>query len=534
MTLKNTEIKNRYLFVEVDKQQKGITLISLVITIIILLILAGISIVALFGENGIMNRANDAKEQNEIALEKEVIEVSVLDCIFDDKYADLDNLSEQEQIDLLNRHLPEGYEAIGIADDGSGRIVVQVIATGRTYLVDLKSQLVEHNKAEIGYRPGESLQGEGYEGNPYQITYIEDLLCLSEKLETVGRYRAGYVQLQRDLDFNDIDSYYTNDVSEMNEIKEAFKCIGKEIGEEDAEIISQCIAVVEGRSDESLEDIFERFPVYFEGTFDGDSKTISNFSSEFSLFTLLAPGTVIKNLTIKDSNIGGENSLANGGIAMAAFKATISNCIVTGDTNIRGTMFVGGIIGAGGNTKVDNCYNSAKVFGLLDIGGIVGAGYYMQIQRCVNTAEIQGTSNVGGIVGLSSNGEIYDTYNTEEIIGGTNTGGIMGVSGASGVSGQKDIIYNCYNIGLIQSTSSSKGAIIGSIRYDAEVSNTYYLSGTAPTATGSGTITGAQPEEKLETEMKNNSSFLSSLNSGRSVWKIVTSKNNGYPILSWQ
>ena len=44
-----------------DKETKGITLIALIITIIILLILAGISISALGGENGLFTRAKQAK-----------------------------------------------------------------------------------------------------------------------------------------------------------------------------------------------------------------------------------------------------------------------------------------------------------------------------------------------------------------------------------------------------------------------------------------------------------------------------------------
>ena len=43
------------------KEQKGITLVALVITIIILLILAGISIATLTGENGLFKRAKDDK-----------------------------------------------------------------------------------------------------------------------------------------------------------------------------------------------------------------------------------------------------------------------------------------------------------------------------------------------------------------------------------------------------------------------------------------------------------------------------------------
>lgn len=43
------------------KSQKGITLVALVITIIILLILAGITVATLSGDNGLFNRAKQAK-----------------------------------------------------------------------------------------------------------------------------------------------------------------------------------------------------------------------------------------------------------------------------------------------------------------------------------------------------------------------------------------------------------------------------------------------------------------------------------------
>ena len=51
---------------------KGITLIALVITVIVLLILAAVSIATLTGENGILTRANDAKENTEKAEEDEL------------------------------------------------------------------------------------------------------------------------------------------------------------------------------------------------------------------------------------------------------------------------------------------------------------------------------------------------------------------------------------------------------------------------------------------------------------------------------
>ena len=52
---------------------RGITLIALVITIIVLLILAGVSIATLTGKNGILTKANDAKIGTTAGEEKEQI-----------------------------------------------------------------------------------------------------------------------------------------------------------------------------------------------------------------------------------------------------------------------------------------------------------------------------------------------------------------------------------------------------------------------------------------------------------------------------
>lgn len=53
------------------KNQNGITLIALVITIIVLLILAGVSIAMLTGENGILSKASTAKDES---VKAEVVE----------------------------------------------------------------------------------------------------------------------------------------------------------------------------------------------------------------------------------------------------------------------------------------------------------------------------------------------------------------------------------------------------------------------------------------------------------------------------
>ena len=61
---------------EVKTRNKGVTLIALVVTIIVLLILAGVSIATLTGNNGILTQATRAKEESE---KDEIIEQILLD-----------------------------------------------------------------------------------------------------------------------------------------------------------------------------------------------------------------------------------------------------------------------------------------------------------------------------------------------------------------------------------------------------------------------------------------------------------------------
>ena len=54
-----------------NRQEKGITLIALVVTVIILLILAGVTLFYVLGDNGIIKVAQDAKKQTEDAMKNE-------------------------------------------------------------------------------------------------------------------------------------------------------------------------------------------------------------------------------------------------------------------------------------------------------------------------------------------------------------------------------------------------------------------------------------------------------------------------------
>ena len=80
------------------KKQGGITLISLVVTIIILVILAGVAINLTIGENGIITKAVNAREDMKIAEGKEKISLALLDMktnrIVEGNSCDLDYISQ--------------------------------------------------------------------------------------------------------------------------------------------------------------------------------------------------------------------------------------------------------------------------------------------------------------------------------------------------------------------------------------------------------------------------------------------------------
>ena len=112
------------------KSTKGITLISLVVTIIILLILAGVTIATLMGDNGLINKAKDAKIKTEIASIKEQIQIDIIGKqsenngnISEDSLKEIlekyGTLSEEEKITDKTLTTKENYE-IKVSDIWNG------------------------------------------------------------------------------------------------------------------------------------------------------------------------------------------------------------------------------------------------------------------------------------------------------------------------------------------------------------------------------------------------------------------------------
>ncbi|MGN1298007.1 MAG: leucine-rich repeat domain-containing protein [Clostridia bacterium] len=89
-----------------EKEGKGITLIALVITIIVLLILAGVTILALTGENGILTQANNAKEQNNRAQSEEEVKLAIANLKIEESQKDM---NQEEKANVLKKELQRLY-----------------------------------------------------------------------------------------------------------------------------------------------------------------------------------------------------------------------------------------------------------------------------------------------------------------------------------------------------------------------------------------------------------------------------------------
>lgn len=109
-----------------NMKERGITIISLVVTITILLILSGIGIATLTKENGILKQANTAKSATNKETVREKVEPAVLDSYGTDGNIDatlLNNKLKERGIDAKITSFPATIEVDGynitIQEDGT-------------------------------------------------------------------------------------------------------------------------------------------------------------------------------------------------------------------------------------------------------------------------------------------------------------------------------------------------------------------------------------------------------------------------------
>ena len=122
-------MKNERNTKQLIKTSNGITLIALVITIIVLLILAGVVIATLTGDNGILKKAGDAKTQTEQAKEDENLKIAIAGSYGTDGKLNLKDLKDN----LKNQ---------GISTN-SNEFPLEVTVNGEKKKIDANGNIIE-------------------------------------------------------------------------------------------------------------------------------------------------------------------------------------------------------------------------------------------------------------------------------------------------------------------------------------------------------------------------------------------------------
>ena len=226
----------------------------------------------------------------------------------------------------------------------------------------------------------------------------------------------------------------------------------------------------------------------YQGTFDGNNKTITNLYINASqlnvgLFGYTYEGT-IKNLTFEYANVTNTNNYAGVLVGKAYGGSTLQNIKISNTCQIKGGNYTGGIAGyLDGNAY--NCVNCATVQGIKYIGGL--CGYYSIISRtgnsmtaCANYGNVTASSlGVGGLVGYFDSGTIQDC---------ANYGGVKGTNYIAGMAGSVNNgkIQNVFSYGNISVTNKTQrvGMVFGNSYLGATEGMVAYYSGAKLTIKG--------------------------------------------------
>ncbi len=132
---------------------KAITLIALVVTIVVLLILAAVSISMLTGENGIINQASKSKTNTDIGMEKDFINLA-MSAIKTNKLSKGDDsaVTSDELQKEINKYTKDATVT------GTGILTVEY-NSGRKYEVDGNGSILEYGESYDGMYSVPGLEG---------------------------------------------------------------------------------------------------------------------------------------------------------------------------------------------------------------------------------------------------------------------------------------------------------------------------------------------------------------------------------------
>ena len=123
------------------KEMKGITLVALVITIVVLLILAGVSINTVLGDDGIIKKAKEAAEATKRASAEEEMNRLVLEYQLASKDETLES--------FLQKKVTEG-RIDGVTDNGDGTITITKKVEGKDYTITVKKPAAPTPSVKVG------------------------------------------------------------------------------------------------------------------------------------------------------------------------------------------------------------------------------------------------------------------------------------------------------------------------------------------------------------------------------------------------
>lgn len=370
------------------EKDNGITLIVLVITIIVVLILAGVTIQTLTGDNGLLQKTGEATEKNSIGTEKEQIALAATTVSMDDE-KDIEQREEMFQ-NQLDKYTGENKTRVYAS---SSSYTIHFIETNRVYTIDDNGEIREEDASIVKEdEVAGAFDGTGSENDPYIIMSIEDLVYLANQVNNgINNYNNKWVALGKPLDFKSKLSY--KDINTKYSYDEARKSY---IPNENSEnTLMELCTTGEGFT-----------PINgFNGKFNGKNYTINNLyenrSGYCGLFATYGGYYIeawIKNLTISGEIISTDNYAA--GFVGLPLGITIENC--TNNVNVQGVQ-AGGFAGYyryGSDQNFINCINNGNIKATNKAGGIIGYSYHgKNFTNCINNGKIEG-DYAGGIVRL--------------------------------------------------------------------------------------------------------------------------------------
>ena len=251
----------------------------------------------------------------------------------------------------------------------------------------------------------------------------------------------------------------------------------------------------------------------YQGTFDGNGKTISNLyinaTSDNTGFFGYADAGSIKNITFNNAKVKSTGDYT-GILTGYEENCIIENIKTLANCSVVGNDFVGGIAGRASG-DISNCENHAIVNGRFSVGGVVGSqeGDDNSITSCANYGAVTGTdSQAGGMVGFFGSGTIQNSANYGDITGTDNVGNLIGegiicnlnnVLGTGNVTATSNTKFGGLLVGCINHSSSTASGILAYNSSAKLTINKTEQTGDAVKAIGEGSLT--YPEGKNEADV---------------------------------